>query len=240
VSTHPAKSPASKRLALAAGATLALSLGACASLPESGEPPSGPTAADAHRISVTETGEVLNVPVGAGDMTLSHEARADLAAFARSYVRWGHGALMLSIPTGGGNADAAARLAQEARVWLAEHGVPYGAIHGALHDGSGGDDAPLLLSFMRFEATAPECTPLWRQDLAHPRGGNQAYESFGCANVANLAAMIEDPRDLITPRDETPRDAARRAVVLEHYRDGEQTHAVRTSDERVTVSDAVQ
>ncbi|MBI1188215.1 MAG: pilus assembly protein CpaD [Alphaproteobacteria bacterium] len=233
--------PRSRHLALVAGASLALSgLGACASMPESGEPPMGPTAADTHRISVTQTGEVMNVPVGAGAMSLSHEARGDLVSFARSYVRWGHGALVLSIPTGGGNADAAARLAQEARVVLAEHGVPYGAIHGALHDGAGRDDAPLLLSFMRFEAVAPECTPLWRQDLAHPRGGNQAYESFGCANVANLAAMIEDPRDLVSPRDEDPRDAARRAVVLERYRQGEQTHAVRTQDERVAISDAVQ
>jgi len=227
-------------LAAMAGAALALTgLGACASMPESGVPPTGPTSADVHRISVSETGEVLNVPVAAGDMSLSHGAHADLVSFARSYVRWGHGALVLSIPSGGSNADAAARLAQEARLTLAEHGVPYSAIMGALHDGSGDADAPLLLSFMRFEAVAPDCAPLWTQDLAHPRGGNQAYESFGCANVANLAAMIEDPRDLLQPRDEDPRDAARRAQVLDRYRQGQQTHAVRTQDERVTISDAV-
>lgn len=230
MSTH------SKLIVAAAGLA---ALGACSTLPESGVPPTGPTAADNHTINVIETGERLEIAVSPADMSLSLMARNDVVSFARSYARWGHGTLVLSMPSGGANADAVARLAQQVRMTLADNGVPYLAINGAMYDASGREDAPIVISFMRFEAQGPDCAPLWTQDLAHPRGGNQAYESFGCATVSNLAVMVEDPRDLIRPRDEDPRDAGRRDVVLGHYREGEQTHAIRTPDERVTISNAV-
>ena len=95
-----------------------------------------------------------------------------------------------------------------------------------------------MLTFSRFDATAPTCEPLWSQDLAHSPD-NQPWNSFGCAQQANLAAMVSDPADLLGPRAEDPRDAARRARVLEAYRQGQQTHAERSADERVQVSDAV-
>jgi pilus assembly protein CpaD len=58
--------------------------------------------------------------------------------------------------------------------------------------------------------------------------------------VSNIAALVEDPADLLRPRDEDPRDGARRTTVMDAYRAGEQTHAERTSDERITISNAVQ
>ena len=98
---------------------------------------------------------------------------------------------------------------------------------------------PILVSFNRWEARAPECAPLYEQDLAH-QSNNQAWSSFGCATNFNLAAMVEDPADLDHPRDAAARDGARRDTVMEAYRDGEQTHAERSNDERVTISNAVQ
>jgi pilus assembly protein CpaD len=97
----------------------------------------------------------------------------------------------------------------------------------------------MKVHFMRFAAQAPECAPLYTQDLAH-NASNRPYQSFGCSAQANLAAMISDPRDLMEPRVEDPRDPARRAVVLEAYRKGQQTHAERSQDERVQVSKAVE
>jgi type IV pilus biogenesis protein CpaD/CtpE len=38
----------------------------------------------------------------------------------------------------------------------------------------------------------------------------------------------------------TPRDAARRAVVLDRYRNGQPTGAERSDDERAAISDAVE
>ncbi len=198
-----------------------------------------PTIADRHKIAVAEASERLEVGVAAGDTALSVDEAASIETFARLYVRQGHGAVIMSTPAGSANADAAALIAQDVRLRLASSGVPFAAIAGSTYDGSADPAAPLILSFTRFSAEAPACEPLWSQDLAHS-SDNQPWASFGCAQQANLAAIVSDPADLLGPRAEDPRDAARRARVLEAYRQGQQTHATRSKDERVQVSDAVQ
>jgi pilus assembly protein CpaD len=223
---------------LLAGIGAAASLAACAT-PQ--EPPPGPplaSAADRHRIEVIQTGERYDILVGAADIGLSQEVRANVQAFAAAYRAEGQGPLMMSAPSGGENADSAARAAQEARLLLASSGVPYSAIAVSVYDASGAATPPLVLSFTRYEAVAPECAPLWEQDLSQNR--HRPYDSFGCAMNANLAAMIENPRDLIEPRASGPRDAPRRAVVLERYRQGEPTGATRSEDERASISNAVE
>ena len=52
-------------------------------------------------------------------------------------------------------------------------------------------------------------------------GENRNYFDFGCATQQNLAAMVDNPLDLLYPRGLTPADAARRATVLDKYRKGE-------------------
>jgi len=211
-------------------------LGACASVPTPETPPLA-TAADRHRIEVNETAERIEIPVSSGDVALSAGARAGLRAFANNYLRYGHGALVLSSPSGGSNADAASVIAHEARMSLVDAGVSYAAVAGSNYDGAGAE-APIIVSFARFEAHAPQCAPLWEQDLAH-QSNNQPWESFGCATNANLAALVEDPADLLRPRDADPRDGGRRTNVMEAYREGDVTHADRSNDERITISNAV-
>jgi len=211
-------------------------LGACASVPTPEGPPAA-SAADRHRIEVNETAERIEIPVSEGDVSLSPGARASLRAFAGNYLRYGHGALVLSSPSGGSNADAASVIAHETRMSLVDAGVSYAAVAGSTYDGSGAE-APIVVSFARFEAQAPDCTPIWEQDLAH-QSNNQPWESFGCATNANLAALVEDPADLLYPRNADPRDGGRRTAVMEAYREGDVTHADRSNDERVTISNAV-
>lgn len=222
-------------LLLSIGAATAL--GACQSLPEAS--PIVATQADRHPIMVEQTGARLEIDVGAGDSTLTDKARSDIASFASGYLRYGHGAMILSTPSGAPNSDAASVVAQQTRSALVESGVTYGAVAGSSYEASGAEAAPLILSFTRFEAEAPECAPLWQQDLAH-QSNNQPWESFGCAMQANLAAMVEDPHDLVAPRDTDARDSGRRDVVMGHYRAGETTHATRDSDERVSISAVAQ
>ena len=215
-------------------------LGACATFaPPAPEGRPSPTAADRHEIAVEQTSARLEITVPSGAATLTPKARGDLADFASGYLRYGHGAMVLSAPQGGGNDTVAARLAEEARAALTEAGVSYAAIAPSTYDASGAGDAPIIATFARYEAHAPDCAPLWEQDLAH-QSDNQPWESFGCATQANLAALIEDPRDLVRARGEEPRDSNRRATVFEAYREGDQTHADRSQDERITISNAVQ
>jgi len=210
-------------------------LGACAGVPQPEGPPVS-SSADRHRIEVTQTAERLEVPIAGGNLT--DATRDQLRSLADNYLRYGHGPLVLSTPSGGANADAASIIAHEARLSLVASGISYSAVAGSTYDASGTVDAPLIVSFSRFEAEAPVCAPLWEQDLGH-QSNNQPWDSFGCATMANLAALVEDPSDLLHPRDETARDSGRRDVVMDHYRAGEPTHAARSSDERVSVSEAV-
>jgi pilus assembly protein CpaD len=213
-------------------------LAACATqAPPEGPNAATPTAADAHRIAVEQSGQRLDIAIAAG--ALSPETREELGSFASSYLRLGHGSLVMSTPSGNANADAAAQLAQATRMALVEEGVPYSAVAGSTYDASVAPEAPLVLSFTRYEARAPDCKPLWEQDLAH-QSDNQPWESFGCATQANLAALIEDPHDLLRPRDEDPRDGGRRATVMGLYRQGDVTHADRSDDERIAISNAIQ
>jgi pilus assembly protein CpaD len=214
-------------------------LGACAT---SVAPPPGPvvaTAADAHRIEVAQTTARMEIAVDAGNPRLTDKAKGDLADFAASYLRMGHGALILSTPSGGNNADAASTVAGQARMALVGAGVSYNAVAGSTYDASGQNGAPVIVSFARFEAQAPTCAPIYTQDLAH-QTDNQPWASFGCAMQANLAAEIEDPNDLLSPRPYDPRDSNRRATVMDLYRRGQVSHAQRDNDERVTISTAVQ
>jgi pilus assembly protein CpaD len=213
-------------------------LGACASVPAPEGPPVA-SAADRHRINVVQTNERLALPAPANAATLDPNARAQLRLLADNYLRYGHGALVMSTPAGGGNAEAASSLALEARMSLVEAGVSFAAIAESKYDASGATEAPIVVGFSRFEAEAPECAPVWEQDLAH-QSNNQPWASFGCATQANLAALVEDPADLLNPRGEAARDSGRRETVFGRYRQGEPTHATRSSEEHASVSTAVQ
>jgi pilus assembly protein CpaD len=225
-----------KTHALATAAALALAAGACAHKPPVAA--NAPTSADQHRIAVSESQQRLELAIAAGDTALSAEEQESVEAFARLYVRQGHGALVMTTPAGGANAESAALISRDVRMRLASSGVPFSSIAATTVSDATRNDAPIVLNFTRYSAEGPACEPLWKQDLAHA-SDNQPWSSFGCAQQANLAAMISDPHDLVAPRSEDPRDAARRARVLEAYRQGQQTHAERSNDERVQVSDAV-
>jgi pilus assembly protein CpaD len=68
---------------------------------------------------------------------------------------------------------------------------------------------------------------MWPNDLGSSNdrmyNENVPYWNHGCANQRNLAAMVDNPADLVQPRGETPALSARRAIVLDKYRKGEST-----------------
>lgn len=224
----------SRLTSLLLGVSAAATLGACQSMPDAAPPVASHM--DRHPISVEQAPQRLEIPVAA---EMNAQSRADIDRFASGYLRYGHGALVLSTPSGAANAESASTMAHQTRMALTEAGVPYSAIAGSSYDASGAANSPIILSFTRYEASAPECAPLYSQDLAH-QSNNQPWESFGCATQANLAAMVEDPRDLVQPRDMTARDSGRRDEVMEAYRSGEQTHSSRSQDERVSISNVAQ
>ena len=71
-------------------------------------------------------------------------------------------------------------------------------------------------------ATAGECGD-WPANIGGSVNSNIDYDNFGCATQANLAAVVANPADLLTPRASAPADQQRRAVVYENYRNGKIT-----------------
>ena len=70
----------------------------------------------------------------------------------------------------------------------------------------------------RSRAKTAACGP-WPDQIAR-NVENRNYYTFGCATQNNLAAMVDNPLDLLYPRGMTPPDATRRAVVLNKYGTG--------------------
>ena len=160
---------------------------------------------------------------------LSASQRADVIGLAQTWVREGTGAIVADVPVDTPNAQAAASAFREIRSLLAAAGVP-----------SRGDYAcitiirtiprmfaTIRLSYPRIAAVAGPCG-LWPEDLGPSIKDtgyfeNREYHNFGCAYQRNIAAMIDNPSDLVQPRPETPAYTARRTEGFEKYRKGNTT-----------------
>jgi pilus assembly protein CpaD len=104
------------------------------------------------------------------------------------------------------------------------------------YDASGAPDALLKVGFLRYTAQIPQCGG-W-ENITGTRN-NKAYENFGCAVTANIAAQVANPEDLLGPRPETPIDSGRRATVLDKYRKGEVTASAKDEQSNGIISKAV-
>jgi len=180
----------------------------------------------------------VEMPVDPRDNGLTWAQLDLIAALADEYKARGHGPLVISYPRNAANASAAIDAIAEARTQLYAHGLDWRQIAGGAYEAGGRAGAPVVFSFTRYQASAPDCPGGW-EDLTQVRG-DDSWRRFGCATAANLAAMIADPRDLSAPRGFDAPDARRRQTVLENYRAGEPTQSARTGQDSGAVSDAVE
>ncbi|TNE58037.1 MAG: hypothetical protein EP340_06680 [Alphaproteobacteria bacterium] len=223
-----------KRLALSTVAVLALS--GCMNGAGLEDMAGGQTRTMAHErfpIQVMSSNEEMSLMVPSNAVALSQEDRARVAMFAASYRRGGHGELWLASPKGSGNEAASdSALAAISKVFV-EQGLSPAAINMTTYQSSA-DNAPITIRYKVYDAHAPSCRR-WNQNLATtPLNG--ASPNFGCSAQSNLAAMLDDPHDLVAPRDMTAADADRRNTVVDKYRSGEPTATTRTTDESGTIT----
>ncbi|MEM9633515.1 MAG: CpaD family pilus assembly protein [Pseudomonadota bacterium] len=176
-----------------------------------------------HPIVVTEEPETLDLPIGRSTRSLVGPIEGTITAFAVESRRKGNGEVEILVPSGSANEAAVHSVTPEIRRALQRGGVGRSHITTRTYSvQSSGADAPIRLSYARMQATAGTCGS-WPRNIGGGIGENADYENFGCATQANLAAMVDNPSDLLTPRASTPADQQRRAVVLENYRTGEVT-----------------
>jgi pilus assembly protein CpaD len=107
---------------------------------------------------------------------------------------------------------------------LTAAGIPQHGIGVKPYTPEGGQPAVLRIRYPQMEARAPRCG-LWPDDLGASNDlrhfENQPFFNLGCATQQNLAAMVENPADLVQPRVETPAYTGKRSTGLEKWRKGE-------------------
>jgi pilus assembly protein CpaD len=195
-----------------------------------------------HPIAITEANSSIVVFVGHARSGLSSTQRSDVAGLAHNWVREGTGAVIAEVPVDTPNARAAAATFQEIREVLMAGGVPArGIVMHRYHPADPQELATIRLSYTRIAATTGPCG-MWPQDLGPSISNpdyfeNKPYYNLGCANQRNLAAMIDNPSDLVQPRSETPPYTPRRSEAFEKYKRGDTTTTAYPEAERAKLSD---
>jgi pilus assembly protein CpaD len=176
-----------------------------------------------HPITLSEAQHTLDVPVSAGDNRLTVAMSDNIRGFAQSYSATSSGIIQIQIPSGSANSASASRLTKQIRTVLNSSGVPSSKIVQMSYSAApNGDAAPIRLSYVAVTAMTGPCGD-WPEDLSDNTFRNKNWHNFGCASQNNLAAQIANPMDLVQPRGMSPIDAERRSVVIEGYRNGDNT-----------------
>jgi pilus assembly protein CpaD len=241
-----AKRPADRRRGFRlAGALvgIAVALGACKTVDEEVTASIPPTDyRQRHPIAIEEANRSVVVFVGHGRGGLSASQRADVIGLAQTWLREGTGAISADVPVDTTNARMAADAFREIQATLAAAGVPpRGIVVRRYHPEDPRQMATIRLNYPRISAVAGPCG-LWPEDIgpSYKNKGyydNKQYYNFGCANQRNLAAMVDNPSDLVQPRPETPPYTARRTIAFDKYRKGTTTATIYPESDRAKLSD---
>jgi pilus assembly protein CpaD len=211
---------------LAAAAGLAATLAGCYTAQQNVE--AVPTDyRQRHPITLQEGNRTVEVFVGTSRGGLTPEGRADVLAFAQVWKREATGGILIDVPSGTPNERAAGETMHEIQSILTSAGVPpQGIAVRPYRPVDPGRLATIKLVYPRITAEAGPCG-LWPNDLGPSDvaawDSNKPYWNLGCSTQRNLAAMIDNPADLAQPRAEGEVYAARRAVVLDKYKQGQST-----------------
>lgn len=197
----------------------ALSLGACAQsggMFQGETPPLTPTSRYAMRV---EPG-LDRIALAVHETGLSSAQHEALSALAWRWKRGAAGRVFVQTPSGDDRVSV--DMAWAAHDALVRMGVPASAMTVEAYGAPDGR-APILVGFETVQAVIPNCAA--ERGTMNQRFTNGPSPGLGCAVNANLAAQIDDPRDIVRPRGMTPSDSGRAAVVFQAYRTGDTTAA---------------
>jgi pilus assembly protein CpaD len=195
-----------------------------------------------HPIAIQEANQSVVIFIGHARGGLSASQRADVMGLAQIWLREGTGAIVADVPVGTPNARAAADSFREIRALLAAAGVPpRGIVVRRYHPDDLRTLATIRLSYPKIAAVAGPCG-LWPEDLGPSIKNksyfeNKSYFNFGCAYQRNMAAMVDNPSDLVQPRSETPAYTTRRTAAFEKYRKGVPTTTLYPEADKAKLSD---
>ena len=194
-----------------------------------------------HPIAVREKVQSMTVFIGDARGTLTPTQRAEAAALASSWRQEATGGIIIEMPVGSPNERAAASASREIRSILSSAGVPARAIE--IRSYPAQDPVRLGTIRVNYPRMAAETGPcgLWPHDIGPTYDpiywANKPAWNHGCANQRNLAAMVDNPSDLVQPREETPAYTPRRNIAFDKYRKGTSTTTTYPEADKAKLSD---
>jgi pilus assembly protein CpaD len=179
---------------------------------------------DRHPVVLAEAQTSVELLPQTAGGALDAETTRRLQGFVEQYRRLGHGMVTLLSPSGGPDPRGAQRSVALIRGFLEREGLGAMIYVGAYPVRDPALAAPVRLSFTGVKAEVAGRCGEWPDDLASGASldgwQNRAFWNFGCANQATLSAQLADPRDLLSPRGETPQDIETRMRAISKVRAG--------------------
>lgn len=210
-------------LRLLAAGGVALMLGGCYSS-QVAQAPYPTDYRERHPITLKERERTVEIFLGRNRGGLSPSQRADVLSFAQMWRRDATGGIVVDVPRGGGIDPAANDSMREVHSIFAASGVPRNAVFVRAYRPGPASLASIKINYTHLAAEAGPCGR-WPADLGPSIDSsdydNRPYWNLGCASQRNLAAMVDNPADLVQPRGETPAYTARRSVAMDKYRKGD-------------------
>lgn len=224
-----------------AASLLGVAVASCASTPPPSKTAATPpgfvkdarTPLDQYAIAVDSAPDLVALSVHPSG--LSARQRSALQAFTQ---RWrdagGSQPVVVQTPRNSAEPSDPGAAAVGVAALLNALGVPPLNLRVIDYDAGGRPGAPVTVRYERFEAKGPDCLQGW--DNLSSTNKNRPSTHFGCANAANLAALVADPHDLEHPAPTAPADSVRRAIILDKYRQGVVTSAAKDDQASGVVS----
>lgn len=185
-----------------------------------------------NKIKVAETVERLELYTRPNGLELSARDQFAVGQFLEAYRQSGDGPIFVNMPSGGKNGLGTQQAATTLKTMMAQIGINPTAMQSGEYQTSPNAPAPVVVSYRTLKTVPQDCRFL---DDLRQTYNNQPYQSFGCSQSANLAAMVADPRQFLEPYGTTTPNSQRRTVVYDKYIRGELTGSERSPDQTATL-----
>ncbi len=184
-----------------------------------------------NKITVAETVERMELYVQPDGLHLSMRDRDAMGNFLSDYARTGQGQLYVNIPA---NADNGVGV-EQAKGMIAQHmsymGINPATMQMGQYQVQPDKPSPVVVSYRKLASVPIEC----QQGAALTQTGrNQPYPGFGCAQSANLAVLVDNPRQFLAPAAQGYAPSAHGVLVLGKYFKNETTGTPRPADQAVS------
>ena len=196
--------------------------------------PSGPPSVFSNKIQVAESIERLELYTRPNGLELSARDQAAVSQFLQAYGHRGNGPLYINVPSSANSGLGAQQAQALIRRNLGAVGLGRADVQTGQYQSAYGSPAPVVVSYRTLKTIPQDCRQSGNTALSY---ANQPYDSFGCFNSANLAAMIDDPRQLLAPYDMTAPDSQRRQAVYDKYIEGENTASTQPARQEISTQE---